>query len=167
MKIDPDYLEKIRQSAKSKTSVNKAFFKQLKQYNSRKLDDLVHQAHEKVFNEVNCLECANCCKLLGPQLFRLDIKRMAAALKMKTSDFMDRYIKTDEDNDMVFNRKPCPFLAADNYCSIYDNRPRACREYPHTDRRKFYQLLDKTLKNIPVCPAAYRIVETLKDKINL
>ncbi len=41
---------------------------------------------------------------------------------------------------------------------IYDVRPKACREFPHTDRKKFHQIADLTLKNVAICPAAYNIV---------
>ncbi len=102
MKIDLDYLEKIGQLSNSKKSVNKVFFKYLRQYYPGELDDLVHQAHKKVFSEVDCLQSTICYKSISPQLFRADIEHMAGALKMKTSDFMDQYIKTDEDNDLVF-----------------------------------------------------------------
>ncbi len=47
MKIDLDYLEKIGQLSNSKKFVNKVFFKYLRQYYQRKLDDLVHQAHRR------------------------------------------------------------------------------------------------------------------------
>lgn len=46
------------------------------------------------------------------------------------------YLRVDEDNDKVFKSMPCPFLGEDNLCSIYDIRPKACREFPHTDRKK-------------------------------
>jgi Fe-S-cluster containining protein len=47
---------------------------------------------------------------------------------------------------------------------IYEVRPKACREYPHTDRKKFQQITDITLKNVAICPAAYNIVEEMKRK---
>ena len=59
---------------------------------------------------------------------------------------------------------PCPFLMPDNYCSVYDVRPKACGEYPHTDRKKFYQLLDISIKNAYTCPAVYEIIEGVKEK---
>jgi Fe-S-cluster containining protein len=52
----------------------------------------------------------------------------------------------------------------DNYCIIYDQRPKACREYPHTDRRRFYQILDLTMKNRDICPIVYEVVEKLKQE---
>jgi Fe-S-cluster containining protein len=89
---------------------------------------------------------------------------MASALKMKPSDFMDKYTQVDEENDYIFRVTPCPFLMEDNYCQVYESRPKACREYPHTDRTRFYQILDLTLKNTEVCPAAYYVVQKLRDR---
>ena len=62
----------------------------------------------------------------------------------------------------MFYSKSCAFLEEDNRCSIYDVRPKACREFPHTDRIKQYQILDLTQKNVAVCPAVYEIIEKLK-----
>jgi hypothetical protein len=45
-------------------------------------------------------------------------------------------------------------------------RLKACREFPH-DRKKFQQISDLTLKNIPICPAAFNIVEEMKKKLPL
>jgi uncharacterized protein len=128
----------------------------------RKLDDLVHGFHEEVFEEIDCLGCANCCKTLGPRITDNDIARLSAALKLKPVKFIDLYLKKDEDDDFVFKSMPCPFLGSDNYCSVYENRPKACREYPHTDQRRFYQVLDITLKNSFICPAVFGIIEKLK-----
>ena len=85
-------------------------------------------------------------------------------MRLKPAQFIEQYLHLDEDNDYVLNAAPCPFLLADNYCSVYEDRPTACREYPHTNRKRFYQLLDLTLKNTLICPAAYEIVEEMKKK---
>ena len=58
------------------------------------------------------------------------------------------------------------FLGEDNYCSIYDVRPKACREFPHTDRIKQSQILKLTEKNVEVCPAVFSIFEKLKINLN-
>jgi hypothetical protein len=71
----------------------------------------------------------------------------------------------DEDKDAVLKHAPCAFLGTDNYCSIYESRPNACREYPHTDRKKMHQILDLTMKNTLVCPAVLEITERLKKII--
>jgi Fe-S-cluster containining protein len=94
-----------------------------------------------------------------------DVERIASALCLKPSDVVSKYMHLDEDGDYVFKSSPCPFLEQDNRCKVYKDRPKACREYPHTDRRKFYQLLDITMKNTTVCPAVFAIVEKMKSRI--
>ncbi|WP_231496775.1 YkgJ family cysteine cluster protein [Prevotella sp. 10(H)] len=59
---------------------------------------------------------------------------------------------------------PCSFLLPDNYCSIYESRPKACREYPHTDRKKFEQIFKLTVKNTETCPIAYEVLLRLVKK---
>jgi Fe-S-cluster containining protein len=48
---------------------------------------------------------------------------------------------------------------------IYEVRPKACREFPHTDRKKFQQISDLTLKNN--LPGCFNIVEEMKKKLPL
>ena len=62
---------------------------------------------------------------------------------------------------------PCKFLDNENYCLIYEVRPKACREYPHTDRKKIHQIAGITIKNTEICPIAYEVVEQMKKKIKL
>lgn len=130
----------------------------------RELDDTVHALHQAVFKRIDCLDCGNCCRTLGPRLTDKDIERMAKALRMKQPDFIAQYLRIDEDNDYVFQSMPCPFLGNDNFCFIYENRPKACREYPHTDRKKFYQIHSLTIRNASTCPAVYQILEQLKEE---
>ncbi len=142
---------------------NKALVKKLKKKKPKNLDNIVHGLHEEVFSEIDCLACANCCKTLGPRVTDNDIARLAKHLKIKPGKFIESYLRLDEDNDYVFKEMPCPFLLPDNYCMVYEQRPKACREYPHTDRKRFYQALDITLKNTATCPAVYEIMERLKQ----
>lgn len=157
--IDPDSLKKEAEKSAPST---RQMIKRLKKKPPARLDDIAQTHHHAVFSELDCLDCANCCKSISPILYNKDIERLADGMRMKPSDFMEKYIRTDEDGDFVFKQTPCPFLMNDNYCSEYANRPKACREYPHTDRARFYQLLDLTLKNTYFCPAAYYVMEELK-----
>jgi Fe-S-cluster containining protein len=83
-------------------------------------------------------------------------------MKLKPGDFIGKYLRIDEDDDYVLQSSPCAFLDDHNYCSIYEVRPKACREYPHTDRKKMVQIMDLTFKNTSVCPAVLQMVERLK-----
>jgi Fe-S-cluster containining protein len=126
------------------------------------VDNAFHDTHQEVFEEMDCLTCANCCKTTSPIFYPNDIDRVAKALQMKPGAFIEKYLRVDEDNDFVLQASPCPFLQADNACSVYEDRPKACREYPHTNRKKMVQILDLTQKNSVICPAVFEIVERLK-----
>lgn len=162
MKITSESLNELSVLALKKQKENAAFFRQLASKQPGKVDSAFQSLHEEVFAGVDCLECGNCCKSLGPRLTDADIRRIATVLKIKPSELTEKYLLLDEDHDYVFQKMPCPFLDKDNYCKIYENRPRACRDYPHTDRRRMQQILDITLKNTATCPAVFEIVERLK-----
>ena len=121
--------------------------------------------HDAEFERTDCLECGNCCKTTGPLFTKADIERIAKYLRLKPQQFIEKYLRVDEENDHVLQRVPCTFLDSENYCSIYDVRPKACREFPHTDRKKFHQISDLTLKNVAICPAAFNIVEEIKKRV--
>ncbi|HPF52628.1 MAG TPA: YkgJ family cysteine cluster protein [Draconibacterium sp.] len=157
----PDELKILADKTRSETVV---FLKKLKKKKPRLLDDFVHDLHIDAFSQFSCLDCANCCKTIGPRLIDKDVERLAKHLKIKPSEFMDQYACVDEDGDMIFREHPCPFLMPDNYCMVYESRPRACREYPHTDRKRFYQILNLSHKNCETCPVVYEIFEEMKKK---
>lgn len=149
------------QSQKLKTR-NRAFFNKLKRNTSKNLDVFFHRAHAEVFEHTDCLKCANCCKTTSPIFYQIDIERVAKALQIKPGVFIQQYLYMDEEGDFVLKQAPCPFLDQNNYCQIYESRPKACKEYPHTDRKKMQQILDLTFQNTLVCPAVLAIVERVE-----
>jgi Fe-S-cluster containining protein len=149
--------------ARQKKKENQKFLKNLAR--RKDLDQLFRPRHEEVFSRVDCLTCANCCKTTSPIFRDVDINRIAKHLGMRPSAFTDKYLHIDEDNDWVLNSSPCAFLDAENYCTIYEVRPKACREYPHTDRKKMAQIMDLTYRNTLVCPAVVEMVESIKKVV--
>jgi Fe-S-cluster containining protein len=91
-----------------------------------------------------------------------DVDRLAKHFRVKSVDLIKQHMKMDNEGDYVFVSPPCPFLGADNHCTVYEVRPLACRDYPHTNRKRFYQVLDLAVKNTEVCPATVRILEGLR-----
>ena len=160
-----DLLEHLPQLAKDKHKENKTFFEKLKKKPPKQLDYLMQELHQEEFKRTDCLDCANCCKTTGPLFTTKDISRISKHFKMKELHFIERYLRLDEENDFVLQSVPCTFLGSDNYCSIYDVRPKACSEFPHTDRKKFQQITQLTIKNVSICPAAFNIVEQMKKRI--
>ena len=123
------------------------------------------ELHAQVFEKVRCGDCARCCKTISPIFTDRDIPKVARAVGLRPADFTEKYLRLDEDQDYVLKSSPCPFLAEDNSCMIYDDRPKACREYPHTDSHRLRQLLDITERNVEVCPAAYEVVERVAKRL--
>lgn len=162
-----DLLQQLPLKAKDKQKEHTNFLEKLKKKKPKKLDVLMQEAHQEVFSTIDCLQCANCCKTTGPLLIQKDIERIAKFLRLKPQQFINQYLKVDEDQDYVFQSMPCPFLGTDHYCAIYEVRPRACKEFPHTDRKKFYQINKLTLENVKICPAVYEILENVRKKIDL
>lgn len=160
-----EQLDHLPQRAKDTARETNSFFKRLKKRPPKKLDAIMQEIHEEVFAKTDCLECANCCKTTGPLFERKDIDRIAKFLNIKPAQFEANYLRIDEDNDWVLQLVPCAFLGEDNACSIYDVRPKACREFPHTDRPKIYKIAQHTQKNVAICPAAFSIVEKMKERL--
>lgn len=162
------FLKELPKLAADKLVENKKYFAKLKKRTPRKLDLIMQDLHEKEFEKTDCLTCANCCKTTSPIFTDKDIERIAKFLKMKVVHFISQYLERDEDDFYVLKTAPCTFLDVnDNTCFIYNVRPKACSEYPHTNRRKFIQITDLTLKNTEICPATYNIVEALKKKVEM
>ena len=117
--------------------------------------------HEEAFEKIDCLQCANCCKNYSPRFKTPDIKRISKHLKLKEGDFIETYLRVDEDGDYVTKSTPCPFLGDDNYCSIYENRPSDCHRFPYTDEDVIIKKQNLTLKNSTFCPIVYYVLEKL------
>ncbi len=143
---------------------NSRYLNELNKDISNKKDIDPHKAqiiHEEVFQEANCLQCANCCKSIPPIVSERDSKRIAKDLNMTKAAFKQQYTITDEDGDMVMKVSPCPFLAEDNKCNIYKVRPAACREYPHSGGMAFYKNINHHKRNAKYCPALLEIIRRL------
>ena len=160
-------LNDLPKCAKDKHIENKKYFDKLKKKVPKNLDYIMQDLHDAEFKKTDCLQCANCCKTTGPLFTAADIERVSKHLKQKPQQFIERYLQIDEENDYVLKSLPCTFLDVENACMIYEVRPKACREFPHTNRKKFSQITELTLKNLPVCPAAFSIIEKMKIRLPL
>jgi Fe-S-cluster containining protein len=136
--------QKYLDLAKKKSAENKKFLERLKKQKVAQLDEIVQELNDIAFEEIDWL---------------------AKELKMRPANFTEQYLKVDEDRDYIFQQLPCPFLGSDHYCQVYNARPNACREYPHTHQRDQLQKLKITYANSLICPAVAKIVEEMKAEI--
>lgn len=86
------------------------------------------------------LSCFNdCCSEVNILLTPYDVLRMKNALEISSKEFLDKYtimpIDKNEKYPVIFMKmrdtegKECPFVSPDG-CTIYVDRPWACRYYP-------------------------------------
>lgn len=153
--------EELRQAA-VELKANKKLAGRLRRRPPKDLDYRFQREHGRAFEEIDCLECANCCKTTSPIFRDIDIARLAKALHLRPAALIEKYLHLDAEGDYVLSTAPCPFLGEDNHCSVYADRPRACREYPHTDRKNMLGILALTVRNSLVCPAVGRILRNLR-----
>ena len=149
-------------SNKNKPQVLKRLLKSIS--NNRQIKPKqAEQTHQEVFEEADCLQCANCCKSIPPIVSKRDQNRISKYLGIPSKAFFDKYLVQDEDGDTVLKQVPCPFLLEDNKCDIYEVRPSACRQYPHSGDFTFHQNLNLHKRNAKYCPALFEILYRLAN----
>ena len=75
------YSEDLANAIKYK-DVNANLVNKLKRKKPGNLDQTFQDLHQQVFEEIDCLKCANCCKTTSPIFYMKDIERAAKALRI-------------------------------------------------------------------------------------
>lgn len=152
-------LTQILPLLKTKTIENIFFKKYLRKFSSSDIDQKIHALNIEISAQIDCLQCANCCKKLEPGLEPHEIEILASFKKQEIEVFKQNYIAYDGQS-LYLKTKPCLFLTNCS-CSIYENRPAACSGYPHLDttdlkhRKSFWE-------NYSICPIVFNVIEQLK-----
>lgn len=122
----------------------------------------------EVWAEIDCLQCANCCKTMSPTYTWQDIKRISAHLDMRPKDFKEKYLYKDtRENDWMNVKRPCQFLnLSTNMCSIYEVRPADCAGFPHFTKKPLPDYMYVHKQNIEYCPATMLFTEKLKEALD-
>jgi len=145
----------------------KRFLTRLEKKTPRGLDSMIREIDQSIWIKTNCQHCANCCKTMSPTYSRSDIIRIAKYLGMTAGEFRKKWLFRDKSGDWLNVQQPCQFLDLNtNMCGIYEVRPRDCAGFPHHNRKKMVDYLPTYKQNIEFCPATYRVVEKLIEKVN-
>lgn len=156
--MEPDILKQWEKKAADHRKQYRQF---LKRADKNRVLRQLPALHEEAVSRIDCLQCANCCKHYSPRFKTPDVKRISRLLGLRESVFIDTYLRVDEDGDFVVKSSPCPFLGADNYCSIYEDRPSDCRRFPYTNEDVVIKRQELTIKNSGFCPITYYVLEKL------
>ena len=165
LKIDLPF---IAQEALKKEEENMAFRMFLKtlDMSSTDLDAIVHVIYDEVAAQIDCTQCANCCKLIHPVLSQKDVSEFAKGLQISPSSLQEIHLVPFEEQPgtFEFNTLPCPFLA-DDLCTNYAARPQVCRSFPHLHKKNFRSRLFGVIINYELCPIVYHVYEQLKQEL--
>lgn len=158
----PINIRKFRKEALLQRRRMRRFLTKLEKEPPRGLEKLTQRLEQEVWEEVDCLSCANCCKTMTPTFNKSDLKRISAHFGQTVDEFKEKWLYRERSTGDWMNKKqPCQFLnLKDNKCSIYAIRPDDCAGFPHLPKKmKDYVHVHK--QNIEYCPATYRIVEKM------
>ena len=133
-------------------------------HNSKAWEASAEKLNKEVWQEVDCLSCANCCKTMTPTFTPTDIKRIAAHLNTTPKEFKENWLRYDKkDNDWLNKLNPCQFLNLKTHkCNIYEVRPADCAGFPHLTKKKMVDYVHVHKQNVELCPATYKMVEKMQ-----
>ena len=159
-------LDEIRRLTEERSDEDLAFREYVDRslgWSDRRLSALVREVAEEVTESIDCTRCGACCRELVVNVTPLDIQLLAWRLGIIPAEFTKRHVKREE-GDQEISARPCPFLSG-TLCSVYDDRPEACRSYPHL-RGGFRSVGLKDLTHVSVCPIVFNVLEELKRRIH-
>lgn len=166
MRLETD-LSRIRRIAEQKDEENVRFRSFLKAYDGPdgRIDAMVHDLCQKVSSEIDCRQCANCCRRIQPELSHEDVRVFAEGLNLPVDKFRGQYLaRGEERGKWRLTRLPCPLLAG-SLCTNYEHRPQDCRSYPHLHKEDFVARLWNVIENCSICPIIFNVYEHLKEEL--
>jgi Fe-S-cluster containining protein len=160
-------LVQIKMLGEKKREENQRFRKHMKSRDHS--DRILRRIGEEVEAQIDCLACANCCRVATAKVAERDIERLAKALRIKPARFLADYTIESEEEGRVLKRDRktgCVFLNG-NECTVYDDRPESCQKFPHVVRgngsiqSRMWEFVDRA----SYCPIVYNSLEAFKDEL--
>lgn len=167
MKIQPVNLRSFKQKLRYHKKAFKRYLGKLERNPPVGIDKIAEVIDKEVWAEIDCLSCANCCKVMTPTFTNKDMKRISSHLEMTVSAFKEKWLHLEKkDKDWVNNKQPCQFLNLKNHkCSIYEVRPESCAGFPHLAKKKVKEYIHVHQQNVEYCPATYKMVEKIMERL--
>jgi uncharacterized protein len=156
-------LRSFKSKLRHKRKSFRSFLSKLEKNPPRNLDNITTQVDKEVWKEIDCLSCANCCKVMTPTFTTKDIKRISAHLDMTVPEFKKKWLKKERGTgDLINKSTPCQFLNLETHlCNIYEVRPTDCAGFPHLPKKKMLDYIHIHKQNIDYCPATFKMVEKM------
>ncbi len=113
--MKPVNLRSFRKKVSHTKSSFRRFLTKLEKNPPKKLTSLTIQLEKEVWQEVDCLSCANCCKTMTPTFNTADLKRISAHFGQTVEEFKAKWLYKEKkkDGDWLNKKQPCQFLNLD------------------------------------------------------
>ena len=160
-------LVQIRMLGEKKRDENERFRRHLKSRDHS--DRILRRIAEGIEAQIDCTQCANCCRVATVTLAERDVERLARALRIKPAQFLAGYTTESEQEGLILRRSEetgCIFLSG-NECTVYESRPETCQRFPHLVRgagsiaSRMWQFIDRAC----YCPIVYNSLEAFKAQL--
>lgn len=142
----------------------RAFLKGRLNLSTSATDAIVKETTDEVWQQIDCTKCAHCCRTLQVVVDSKDVSRLATRLGLTPRQFARRYVAVAEDKTKYFASSPCVFLGDDNRCTVYEDRPQACRDFPYLHDEHFTGRSLMMIANTAVCPIVFNVWQALKTR---
>ena len=135
--------------------------------NHRHSDRRLQRFAEEIQEQIDCTQCANCCRVTETGIQERDVERLAKFIGVTREEFLRDYSMSASDGELILKRDEhgcCVFLKG-NLCSVYEARPQNCAKFPHLVRgdgsiaSRMWQFVDRT----SYCPIVYNWMEKVKE----
>ncbi len=160
-------LVQIRMLGEKKRDENERFRRHMKSRDHS--DRILRRIAEGIEAQIDCTQCANCCRVATVTLAERDVERLARALRIKPAKFLAEYTEDSEEEGLILRRTDesgCVFLNG-NECTVYESRPETCQRFPHLVRgagsiaSRMWQFIDRAC----YCPIVYNSLEAFKKEL--
>jgi Fe-S-cluster containining protein len=132
-------------------------------------DRILRRIAEGIEEQIDCTECANCCKVATVEVSERDVERLAKYLRIPPAKFVAEYTVESEEEGRILRRDErtgCIFLDGRD-CTVYEARPDICQRFPHLVRgggsiaSRMWQFVDRAC----YCPIVYNSLEAFKEEL--
>lgn len=154
----------IAQAHENREAENAAFQSFLGGHDGDMLDRLVHEINDRVSAEVDCTQCGNCCSKLIINVTQDELSSCSQHFNMTEAAFKEKYVEESMAGALFINTIPCHFFA-DKKCTIYEQRFKECRDFPHLHKPGFKDRFPGTVMHYGSCPIIYNVIEELKAQL--
>ncbi len=159
-------LVQINILGEKKRGENERFRRHMKAHDHS--DRILRRIAEGVEEQIDCTQCANCCRVATAKVAERDVERLARYFRLSPAAFRKQYTTLSEDEGAILNRSEetgCVFLEG-NTCTVYDVRPESCQRFPHVVRgngsiaSRMWEFIDRAC----YCPIVYNSLEAFKKE---